>query len=101
MASIVGTSIRRGGGGDRRRGRRRARRGRFGARAGRGDGSITRYSRASSNTPGAAPANRVSSVYWPQECHRLRLTSLAPHLGQIQTADNAGGLWGGSIATGP
>jgi hypothetical protein len=36
-------------------------------------------------------------VYWPQECHRLRLTSLAPHLGQIQTAGNAGELVGGSI----
>ena len=55
------------------------------------------YARASSRTPGAAPANRVSSVYWPQECHRLRLTSLAPHLGQIQTGGNAPELSGGSI----
>jgi hypothetical protein len=28
-------------------------------------------------------------VCWPQECHRLRLTSLAPHLGQIQSAGDA------------
>jgi hypothetical protein len=50
---------------------------------------------------GAAPANNVSSVYRPQECQRLRLTSLAPHVGQIQSGRNAGELSGGSIESRP
>ena len=54
--------------------------------------SMATYARASSRTPGVAPANRVSSVDWPQEGHRLRFASLASRLGQIQTARNPGEL---------
>ena len=46
--------------------------------------SSATYLRARSSTCWSAFANRLSSENWPQECHRLRLTNLAPHRGQIQ-----------------
>jgi hypothetical protein len=51
--------------------------------------SMATYSRASSSTPGAALAKSSSSENRPQECHRLRLTSLAPHFGRSQIAATA------------
>jgi hypothetical protein len=41
------------------------------------------YSRASSSASGVERRNSASRVRWPHECERLRVTSRAPHLGQI------------------